>query len=157
MLGFGPGTIGRYGCVLTSICQAADLLRGVTILPPHLNEMGRQAKAFKGELVIWPLIARAAGLTIGPLISDDTAPALMHATIRDKGACLLHVDHKNDDRGDHWILAHSTTDIGDFICSDSATGDDMVISKATMRGATTWLNEPKVYAVRGVRTVFPLT
>ena len=157
VLGFGPGTIGRYGCVLTCLCHAAKFLRGVELLPPHLNAMGQQAKAFKGELIIWGLIQRHAGLDIKSPMTGDELAATIHTALRAKGCCLLHVDHKNDERGDHWILAHSLSDIGDFICSDPATGDDVIISKDTLRGATTWVNEPKVYTVRVARPVFAVT
>lgn len=156
-LGFGPGAIGRFGCALVCICQAAKFLRGVELLPPHLNAMGRSAKAFKGELVIWDLMGRTAGLDVRPIIVGDGLAATITSTLRAKGACLLHVDHKGDERGDHWVLAHSLTDAGDIVCSCSAIGDDVVISKDTLRGSTTWGNEPKVYAVRGARPVFPVT
>lgn len=156
MLGFGPGTIGRYGCALVSICQAAGFLRNVELLPPHLNAMGRDSKAFQGELIIWASIGRAAGLDIRSLVVGDGLKNTIAATIRDKGVCLLHVDHRNDERGDHWVLAHSTTPDGDFICSCSAVGDDVIISKETLKGATTWGNQPKTYAVRGARPVFPV-
>jgi hypothetical protein len=157
MLGFGPGTIGRFGCALVSICQAAKFLRNVEFLPPHLNAMGRSAKAFKGELVIWDLLGRTAGLDVHPIIVGDGLLAAIASTLKAKGACLLHVDHKGDERGDHWVLAHGITDVGDIICSCSAVGGDVVISKETLRGSTTWGNEPKTYAVRGARPVFALT
>ena len=157
ILGFGPGTIGRYGCVLTCLCQAAAFLRGMELLPPHLNAMGQGKQAFKGELIIWSAIQGPAGLDIKSIVSGaDVGPAIRSALVA-KGCCLLHVDHKNDERGDHWILAHSLSDVGDFICSDPATGDDVVISKDTLRGATTWVNEPKVYTVRAARPVFAVT
>lgn len=157
MLGFGPGNIGRFGCALVSVCQAAKFLRGVELLPPHLNAMGRAAKAFRGELVIWDVLGRVAGLDVRPIVTADGLLSSISTTLRDKGACLLHVDHKNDERGDHWVLAHGLTDVGDFICSCSAVGDDVIISRETLRGSTTWGNEPKTYAVRGARPVFPLT
>ena len=157
MLGFGPGTIGKFGCALVSICQAGKFLRNVEFLPPHLNAMGRSAKAFKGELVIWDILGRAAGLDVRSIIVGDGLTAAIAATLRSKGVCLLHVDHKGDERGDHWVLAHSMTDTNDFICSCSAIGDDVIVSKETLRGSTTWGNEPKVYAVRGARPVFPVT
>lgn len=156
-IGFGPGSIGRKGCVLVSLCEAVRMLRAVEMLPPHLNAAARQAKAFLGELVIWDAIRRVVGLDIqGPRTGEDMLPVIK-STLRDKGCCLLHVDHRNDERGDHWILAHTLTDVGDFVCSDSATGDDVIIGKDTLRGATTWGSEPKVYTVRVVRPIFPLT
>lgn len=156
-LGFGPGTIGRYGCVLLSMCQAAKILRNIELIPPHLNAAGRQAKAFRGELAIWNVLGSVAGLDVHPLVTAGDLQTVIHSTLRAKGCCFLHVDHKNDERGDHWILAHSISDAGDFICSCSAVGDDVAISKDTLRGATTWGAEPKVYAVRAVRPVFALT
>lgn len=156
-LGFGPGTIGKFGCALVSVCQAAKFLRGVELLPPHLNAMGQSSKAFKGVLVIWDLLGRVAGLEIRSIVTGEGVSACITSTLKAKGVCLLHVDHKDDERGDHWVLAHSVTDTGDIVCSCSAIGDDVVIDKTTLRGATTWGNQPKVYSVRGVRPVFPLT
>lgn len=155
-LGFGPGTVGQFGCALVSICQAAKLLRGVELLPPHLNAMGKSANAFRGVLVVWDLLGRTAGLDIHPLVSGENLSSCIRTTLKMKGACLLHVDHKGDEKGDHWILAHSLSDAGDIICSCSAVGDDVIISKDTLRGATTWVNEPKVYIVRGARPIFAL-
>lgn len=157
MLGFGPGTIGRLGCALVSVCQAAKFLRGIELLPPHLNAMGRSAKAFRGELVIWDLLGRSAGLDVRPIVVGDGLSAVITSALRAKGVCLLHVDHKGDERGDHWVLAHSLTDGDDFICSCSAVGDDVIISREFLKGATTWANEPKTYTVRGARPVFPVT
>ena len=156
-LGFGPGTIGQSGCALVSVCQAAKFLRNVELLPPHLNAMGQSAKAFRGVLVIWDLLGRVAGLDVHPLVTGERASSTITSTLKAKGVCLLHVDHKNDERGDHWVLAHSLTDTGDIVCSCSAVGDDVILDKTTLRGATTWGNQPKVYSVRGVRPVFPLT
>lgn len=156
-LGLGPGTIGQSGCALVSLCQAAKLLRNVELLPPHLNAMGRSSDAFRGMLVIWDRLGRTAGLDVRPLVAGDSMANTIMTTLKAKGVCLLHVDHKNDERGDHWVLAHSLTDTGDIVSSCSAVGDDVIISKNTLKGATTWGNEPKVYSVRGVRSVFPLT
>jgi hypothetical protein len=156
-LGFGPGTIGKSGCALVCICEAARILRNVELLPPHLNAMGRSAKAFSGMLVIWDMMGRAAGLDVRPLVVGDGLASTIAATLRDKGACLLHVDHRDDQRGDHWVLAYGLTADGDFVCSCSAVGGDVVIAKNTLKGATTWANEPKTYAVRGARPVFALT
>lgn len=156
-LGFGPGTIGKFGCALVSICQAAKLLRGVELLPPHLNAMGREAKGFKEVLVIWDIVGRAAGLEIRPMITGDGLYKAIATVLKSKGACLLHVDHKNDERGDHWVLAHSMDDNGNLICSCSAIGGDVVIDQKTMTGPVMWGKEAKTYSVRGARPVFPVT
>ena len=137
--------------------RSLGFLRALEVLPPHLNAMGQQAKAFKGELVVWANIQGPAGLDIKDPVSGEELSSTVRSALKAKGCCLLHVDHKNDERGDHWVLAHSLSDIDDFICSDPATGDDVIISKDTLRGATTWVNEPKIYTVRMARPVFPIT
>ena len=77
-LGYGPTTIGRYGCVVTCLAMIASAAAGTAITPDEANDRLRQAQAFTGEdgnLVIWGRVAKALPLKFEGLYVCRYRPA----------------------------------------------------------------------------------
>jgi len=163
MLGAGPSTIGRAGCVLTSLTMAAREL-GVRpdLLPPHANVACTLSNAFVGDELVVPQAALALGLladeAVHGLPGDPTlATELLQRLMR--GMAILRIDIDLNGTGDHSILAVSRNQDGTINClcpavGRVALGADLMATvdwghkdKVTTR----WVPDLKKYRVVGVR------
>lgn len=159
MLGFGPATIGRAGCMLVCLCEAARMLRGVEMPPPLLNSAGIDRKAFLHSSAITKELGALAGLVIGDVVKGEvsTMRGIVGETLRSGGLVVAHVDHTGDAFGDHFVLVH--TDGHDasgnkrLTYSDPATGRDSELDAVNLQGSTVWGTRVKTYRVRSVRSV----
>jgi hypothetical protein len=159
VLGFGPSTIGRAGCMLVSLCEAARMLRGVEMPPPMLNSAGIDRKAFLHSMAITKELGALAGLDVGEKQTGDIATmrGMVGETLRAGGLVIAHVDHTGDAFGDHFVLIHADTYDGSGFrrlrYADPATGRDAQIDGMTLEGVTTWGTRVKTYRIRSVRSV----
>jgi hypothetical protein len=158
-LGHGPATIGRAGCLLCAIAQAA-CIAGKPTNPNHLNQLGQQTPGcFVGSNTVISELAKATGLVADPFRrvnaaqGTDALKRALSSAICSGELALLHVDHGGGDAGDHWILAVDSTFEGGYLCTDSATGGTVVIGP-DLDGVTRWGKVDKRYHVRAV---FPFT
>lgn len=160
MLGFGPATIGRAGCMLVCLCEAARELRGVETLPPLLNRMGVNRRAFLHSSALTSQLGALAGLVVGDKITANE-PSLLRGAIGDAfrggGLSILHVDHTGDMTGDHFVLAlreeHDASGFRRLVYADPATGREGQLDAVNLEGVTTWGTTVKRYRVRSVRSV----
>lgn len=159
-LGFGPSSIGRSGCMLVCLCEAARMLRDVEMPPPLLNSAGIDRTAFLHSMAITSQLGALAGLVVGEPVKSHDPTALRGAigeTLRSGGLVIAHVDHTGDAFGDHFVLVH--TDGHDasgnkrLTYADPATGRDAELDAMSLTGSTTWGTKVKTYRVHGVRSV----
>lgn len=160
VLGFGPATIGRAGCMLVCLCEAARELRGVEVLPPFLNRVGINHSAFLHSSALTAKLGFLVGLKVGDKITANE-PSLLRGAIgdalRDGGRSILHVDHTGDYTGDHFVLAlreeHDASGFRRLVYADPATGREGQLDALNLEGVTTWGTVVKRYRVRSVRSV----
>lgn len=166
MLGDGPSTIGRSGCLLVCVVEAARYFgTRPDLLPPHLNEAARQAGAFVGDKLIVGKAAELVGLD---------APADKRMTVADgpladallgvlgKGCAVVHVDHDGqradgDPEGDHFLLAvkvvHADGAPPHVECCDPATGVLVWLSLPDLEATARWGKVVKRYRAVSVRPI----
>lgn len=125
--GGGPSTLGRGGCLVTCLTEAARLLTGrTTLLPPHVNNACIRAKAFDwqrnkagdpilnqesgkkilGDNLILDAAAKLYGLecplserVVVPL-GEDRKPLVDSLTeMLRRGYAIVHVDHDSTTPG----------------------------------------------------------
>lgn len=180
-LGIGSSTIGRAGCLLTSLCIAAQQVRdGVDdapILPDHANNLARNAGAFVGSGLIVEKAAPLFGFSAPRIDRVDGDKARLRACLKDLFGvpgghmALLHVDRdegaaNGDPEADHWILGlrGEMVDVydepmlprvsWDIVCADPATGEECRINVDTLQGTTTWGVAKKLFQVRSVQPLW---
>lgn len=156
-LGMGASTIGRGGCLLTCLTEAARLLAGRPgLLPPHANEICKGAKAFQASLLILEPAAKALGLECPASERVDGKPGDSHLndallTALERGFAVIHVDHDGLDGGDHFILATGKSDGGNIVCRDPALATLVALQWPSLEAAVRWGQKPKTYRVVSVR------
>lgn len=163
LLGMGPSTIGRSGCLLTAITQASRVLAGGELLPPTLNDWGRAGGGFSGSRAIIHKLAELAALQAPPAMrtggSTEQLRLALLSALRMKWLALLHVDHDSalvhgDPEGDHWILA--LREVPEWVlCADPATGQQVAIRLDSLTGASSWASGIRKYSVRTVVPIGP--
>lgn len=165
LLGDGPSTIGKSGCLLCCLVEAARRLAGrPDLLPPHANEIARQIGAFYGASLVIREAARALGLDApddGKVdASGDMAEAIERALAA--GCAIVHVDHDGgradgDPEGDHFLLAvgFARPPGGPLHveCTDSATGVPVWLSWPDLAATVRWGKAVKHYRAVSVRPV----
>ena len=168
MLGHGPARIGRAGCLLTILTEAARILAGRHgLLPPHANEQLRQTPGafvaagtdIRGDSLVVEVAARALGMESPQserVDGDNEAlrEAIEAALLR--GLAILHVNHDDDISGDHFILANGRGEGGTVEALDPALARTVVLSWPELTADVHWNKKPKHYtvvAVRPIRTV----
>jgi hypothetical protein len=168
LLGNGPSTIGKGGCLLVCLTMAArELGTHPAVLPPHVNARLLAARCFDGDMLRVHDAADVLGLVAPlfervslddkekPATADDVAAALGLAMRA--GLAILHVDHdsakaKGDAKGDHFILA-VTLEKGDVMCLDPAIGR-VVLGFPELDGLAVWgKGDVRNYRVRAVRPI----
>lgn len=162
-LGFGPSTIGRAGCLLVCLCEAARALRDVEMPPPLLNSAGIDRKAFIHSMAITQKLGELAGLRVSEKITGD--PSLLRGAIgeafRGGGLVIAHVDHTGDAFGDHFVLLlgerYDASGNKRIAYADPATGREAELDAVNLSGVTVWGTRAKTYRVLSVRTVHAAT
>lgn len=154
--GYGPHTIGQWGCGL--VCETlAKRWFGIDpkALPHEVQAIALKADptAFDGDLCDFPRVAHANGMHCGDrvegVVSMQTAIA---EALRDGGLVMLHVDKTADGKGDHWVLAVQLEN-NSLLYLDPATAQTNALSFATLHGKTLWDGVPKQYQCVGVRVL----
>jgi hypothetical protein len=159
MLGHGPSTIGRSGCMLVSLCEAARMLRGVEMPPPLLNAAGIERGGFLHSMAITKELGAMAGLVVGDPIKGEATSlrGVVGETLRGGGLVIAHVDHTGDAFGDHFVVVHAESHDASgnkrLIYADPATGRDAELDAVNLTGSTVWGTRVKTYRVRSVRSV----
>lgn len=155
VLGNGPSSIGRSGCLLVCLTEAARRLAGrPDLLPPHANEICRQVGAFFGASLVVPEAARALGLEVDEKVTaeGDLADAVERAL--ELGCAIVHVDHDADPEGDHFLLATSFAGEPRHVeCLDPATGVPVWLSWPDLKATTRWGKTVKQYRAISVRPI----
>lgn len=168
LLGDGPSTIGRSGCLLVCLTESVRLLTDRhDALPPHLNEELRQCDCFLGAALVVHEAARVLNLesprnecVMAPHGSPDLADAVETALA--KGHALIHVDHDSqredgDPEGDHFILAVGFAKPDGMPmhveCYDPATGIPTWLSWPDLRATVRWGKAVKSYRAVSVRPI----
>lgn len=158
-LGFGPSTIGRSGCLLVCLCEAARVLRGVEMPPPLLNSAGIDRKAFLHSMALTAQLGALAGLVVSEKITGDASQlrGAIGEAFRGGGLTIAHVDHTGDVFGDHFVLllseGHDASGNKRITYADPATGREAELDAVNLCGITVWGTRPKQYRVISVRTV----
>lgn len=159
VLGFGPSTIGRAGCLLVCLCEAARILRGVEMPPPLLNSAGIDRKAFLHSMAMTKELGALAGLAVGDKVKGDASQLRgeIGQALRNGGLSIAHVDHTGDAFGDHFVLVideqHDASGFRRMTYCDPATGREAQLDAVNLEGVTTWGTRVKTYRVRSVRSV----
>lgn len=122
IIALGPQTIGRVGCVLTSLVNAArDLGTRPSLTPPEANTTCVVADCFDGASLHIEAAAELFGLMApyakrATLAKGSDLRRCLTETLDARGQALLRVDYKNrgtpTDDGRHTILARGWTSPG---------------------------------------------
>lgn len=165
-LGHGPSTIGRAGCVLTSLAMAADMLGGAAGCDPiEANRRCMRADAYQhwtgGQVRRADLLSVARGaIALGFLSPEhehvEAVPG--HASLSSAlgkaltdGCALIRVDHTGDARGDHTILALRIDTVeGRVHCLDPAVGP-ITLRWPELTAEVQWRSKTKTYRVTKVQ------
>lgn len=163
LLGDGTATIGRAGCVLASLVEAARRKAGrddVSI--PMLNEMAIAAGAFNGSELRVDDAAQLVGLD-APYADRVSAspgdPRLVRALERcladPDGGALVRVDHNGDGKGDHTIFVYgwSPNTPKAILCTDSAPAKTVQLSFPALTVTVPWGKVAKHYRVVAVHPI----
>lgn len=159
VLGFGPSTIGRSGCLLVCLCEAARVLRGVEMPPPLLNSAGIDRKTFLHSMALTKELGALAGLVVGDKLTGDASQlrGVIGDALREGGLAIAHVDHTGDAFGDHFVLIlgerYDASGFKRLVYADPATGREAELDAVNLNGSTVWGARPKTYRVTSVRTV----
>ena len=164
LLGAGPSTIGRGGCLLCCLTMAARRLQTrPALIPPHANKQFQDAAVYDGDRLrihdaapvlglLAPLSERVMGRPGDPHIKD----AIRDAFGAD-GLAVLHVDYDGekpggDVDGDHFVLAVELTPTS-VVCLDPAVGR-VTLSWPVLEGVAVWGKvDRRAYCVVGVRPI----
>lgn len=158
-LGDGTSTIGRAGCLLCCLTEAANRLGTIAHRDPRdVNVLGRTAGAFSGSNALTEKLGRCVGLQVDPRIDGpaDVLSKIVQAKLAMHKLLLLHVDHdstkaKGDPEADHWVLAIEQNG-NSIVYVDPATGALGMLSAASLFGESGW-SDKRPYKVMGVRAV----
>ena len=161
-LGNSSTTIGRAGCLLTTLVMASNTLLGDDLTPDAGNVLVTDAGGFSGANLILEKAAAAFGLRApdkdrirkGSVVQMR---AKIDDALRRGGFAIVHVDKDDNDvtkTGDHFVLIHSKSANGVYAAADSAPGKDTMIDAATLTGTAMWDKTPKHYTIVGVAPVF---
>jgi hypothetical protein len=178
VLGHGPGSVGRYGCLELVLTMAARILETrPALLPPAANRAFLEADAFqhwepktgaiiRADRLVPALAAPAIGLEAPNSDALKSVPCDPHLIDVIKaalsgGLAILHVDHDGgrpggDEEPDHFVLAYTATPNWDrVLCLDPAVGRVQIgIPSLESLGEVVWgAKDRRKYRVAGVRAV----
>ncbi len=156
-LGHGPSTIGRGGCLLTVLTEAATLLtHRPGLIPPMVNATLKATPgAFIKDRLDVEVAARALGM-VSPARERDAGPS--GVVLRDaidaalcRGFAILHVDHDGVDGGDHFVLATGRGPLNEVDCIDPAPAHRILLGWPDLEAPVFWGKKLKRYRVVAVR------
>ena len=165
-LGLGSSTIGRSGCTLTCLTQAARLL-GVSdnCTPSEVNKLllgtgsGGKEHFVQSSLIVHAA-AKAIGLEsdVGKFVgSEQQLRSHILAALSANQLVLLCVDKTADKVGDHYILCTEKDTVdGDecLVCIDPAFGEEVLLRLRDLSGRVVWPSGPKTYTVVNARALW---
>lgn len=163
-LGHGPSTIGRSGCVLTSLVIAArQLATRAGLTPAQANLQLLVARCFVDDRLLVDRAASTLGLAIktreSTAVGDsaDKHAAAVRASVS-CGVALVRVDHTGDSVGDHTVVAIGISDDGvNAVILDPAAGL-VTLDLATCTCVAWWGRTHLVhYSVTAVQPVVSIT
>ena len=143
-LGFGSGTIHRYGCTMTSLTMAATYIGSPNrhwpenvqpsqLTPLIANKILKNAQAFQAGTVNMYVAAGAKALGmkgedsgVRTRIQQSDLQSI-NLCLRQGGLVLAHVDYKKDWIGDHWILITKNMSEGEYQAIDPTYGKYMTL------------------------------
>lgn len=154
-LGFGTSSIGGGGCLLTAMTMAFNSIRGAALIPPDVNEIAKNVRAFaagSSNLVVETL-AEALKLAVGKRVRNAPSDVggmieAVQQGLRNKGLAILHVDYEGDNDGDHFVLVNGMTAGGGYTAVDPVNGKTITLSSA-LRGSSKWGSVTKNYVPFG--------
>lgn len=170
----GGLTLGAKGCMVCALTSAHNAYHATPIDPAEAVARIKQAGGFVDGLCVSEIAGRALGLETSHADrvtgSDGGLRAKLRTTLESGGLALLHVDRDldlpdGDTRGKHWVLAlrvemvdehrgpGDVRVVQEVVCSDSATGEPVRISLATLEGGADWSSGRRHYRVRAVQPV----
>lgn len=156
-LGNGDSTIGRGGCLLTVLCEAASRIGGRPgLIPPHANETLRKAGCFLNSGLIIEHAAQTLGMEspdkdkVQGKPGDPSLKAALDHILEMGQLAILHVDHDGMDNGDHFILALRAT-ASTVDCIDPALATHVALEWPKLEATVRWGKKLKLYRVVSVR------
>lgn len=122
VLGQGPLTIGKYGCLLTCMAMVANHY-GFEETPASLNEKMVSVGGFQGSLVVtWMVPKVLPGFSREVYIGcrDDPAPLpKIDAYLSQGKPVVVEIDCSPDDGlQNHWVVLTRKTSNGDYVMFD---------------------------------------
>ncbi len=142
VLGYGPRSISKAGCMLTCFAMAVNTLNDTRYTPTTLNITLMQANAFVGSGLVVDKVAKRLGLKVNrtqPVIDD-----IFKALDGDDALVMLGVDYKSGassgfSDADHFVLAYRTDKDAfgrrTIVAADPATGHDVFFLEEDRREA----------------------
>jgi hypothetical protein len=153
-LGNGGSTIGGGGCLLTALTMAVNALKGLSMTPPQVNDIGVAAGAFgtNSSEMNPAILAQALGLTIVERIRNDPTNVAGMVRVVDEalaadGLAVVHVDYTDDTRGDHFVLVNGKTGSG-YTAVDPVSAKTITLDGG-LRGPSKWGSVTKNYVPAG--------
>lgn len=101
ILGFGTGTIGKYGCTITCLSMI------LKTTPDVVNKKMKQSDAFGGQtknLVLWSALPKAFPEIVSTSRVRSYDNDAVKKAIDKNGACLVEVDGSRIGSSRHWVL-----------------------------------------------------
>jgi len=145
-----PRNLARVGCLVTAIADLAARAGDATITPATLlaKTKAKGANVFYGASAILPLLAKAAGLEapserrVYRANGDHVLRAAYREAIEAGDFAILHVDHDQNDSGNHFVggvsLIGDPTDEEWIVYSDPAVGKEHLLPFSTLTAAALW-------------------
>jgi hypothetical protein len=153
-LGTGGSTIGGGGCLLTALTMAVNALKGLSMTPPQVNDVGVAAGAFgsNSSEMNPAVLAQALGLHIVERIRNEPTHVPDMIRVVDEalaagGLAVVHVDYTEDARGDHFVLVNGKTGSG-YTAVDPVSGKTISLNDG-LRGPSKWGSTTKNYVPVG--------
>lgn len=154
----GPGSlsIGRAGCLLTSLTMATNSLNGQSITPADANVIlsarpsawADPSSGLNRSNLILPEAAAGLGMKVvtrlrkvtpkSPPPSVSSIKAVADAALKSGSVAIVHVSKDGDDTGDHFVLVNGHNEKG-YVITDPSYGravqlDDNFIGRPKANG-----------------------
>ena len=164
LLGLGSSTMGKAGCLVTSLTLAAHWLGVKTpeFTPGDANQLlKKHVNCWNGSNLIMSLAAKPLGLScpadkrLKAPFGDPGLKKLLEETLKDGDAAIIHVSTDGDpkDGGEHFILAYQLTEAGEVLCADPALGASVSLPLQKLEAKVMWRENQKLYQVVSVAPV----
>ena len=159
LIGYSTNTIGRVGCLLTTLTIATNALNKHSYTPKDANIIVREANGFKDDSLLTAMAAESLGLKTMAVVKGTLASMkdAVDLSLQNGGFAILHVefDPRNGNQGDHFVLIHSRID-GYYNASDPAYGATIKISSDLDGDVASTKSHVKLYKPNSVTPIFKL-